>query len=95
MGALGGEAADEDAAVEEVLLHPDAVAEHRAAAEWAGGVYGEHADAQSGVAGGAHQPVHQGALASAGGAGDSDGVGVSGAGVGGAHYCGEGVVVTL
>ena len=36
-------AADEDAGVSGVRLHPDAIAEYRAAAEWAGRIDGDHA----------------------------------------------------
>ena len=63
----GGDAADEDAGVEVVALHPDAVAQQRAAAEGAGGVNGDDAHPFFLAAQQAGQLVNDGAFARAGG----------------------------
>ena len=74
VAAAGGEAAEEDpVAVEGV--HPDPVAEQRAAAAAAGRVDGEHGDAQLVLlvdAQPADQLVGEGRLARAAGAGDAE-----------------------
>ncbi len=65
-------AADEHAGVLRVRLHAHAIAKHRAAAERAGGIDGEHADCAAGLAPPRDEAIDQRALAGAGRAGDAD-----------------------
>ena len=79
-GAAGGEAADEDAGVFGVALHPDPVAQDRAAGEGGGRIDGQDADRLLLFPEGGDQGVDEGALARPGGAGDPDDVGAAGVG---------------
>ena len=63
-----------------VRLHPEAVAENRAAGERTGRVHGDDADRLSARARFGDQPIDQRALAGAGRAGDADEIGAAGVG---------------
>ena len=73
-------AADEDAVVAGVRLHPHAVAEDGAAGERAGRIDGDDADGPPGGADGVGQPIDERALARAGRTGDADQIGAAGVG---------------
>ena len=73
--APGGHAADEDAGVERVRLHADAIAEDGAAGERAGGIDGHDADGGAVRAQVRDQTVHHGGLARSRRSGDADHVG--------------------
>ena len=79
-GAARGEAADEHAGIFGMALHPDPVAQDRAAGEGGGRIDGEDADRLFLFPEGGDQGVDEGALSRPGGAGDPDDV--SSAGVG-------------
>ena len=84
--AAGGDAADENAGVQVVSLHPDAVAKQGAATERAGGVNSHDTHPLVESAQQAGQLVNDGALASAGGAGNADGIGAACTGVHVTHH---------
>jgi hypothetical protein len=77
--AAGGHAADEDARIERVRLHPDAVAEHGPARERARRIHGHNPNGFPLRAQERDEPVHHRGLARAGRAGDPDHVGAAGA----------------
>ena len=73
-----GHRPDEDPIVERSLLHPDPVAENRAAGERARGVDGDDRDAHLSLAIQAREPIHERGLATTGRSGDTDDVGLPG-----------------
>ncbi len=82
------ERADEDAGVERVAAHADAVAKDRAAGEGAGWIDGDDGDALAALAPFGDEGVGEGGFACAGRAGDADQLGAAGVRVDGRqHLC--------
>src|SRR5262249_10559470 len=79
------EAADEDAVVEKMRLHADAVAEHGAAAERTRGIDRNDADRGTALPQMLDQPIDERRLAGTRRPGDADHVGLAGALVDAAH----------
>ncbi len=77
-GPAGGHAADEDAGIERVGLHPDAVAEHGAAGERARGIDGDHAHRGPLRAQQGDETVDHGGFPGTGRAGDPHDIGAAG-----------------
>ena len=71
----GGQGADEDALIQGVALHPDAVSQDSAAGKGAGGVNRHHAHGFALLAQKVDETVGEGALAHPGRAGDADDMG--------------------
>ena len=76
--AAGRHAPDEHARIAGVRLHPEPIAEHRAAAERAGRVDRDHADRESAATKLGRQPIDERALPRAGRTGHADEVGAPG-----------------
>ncbi len=77
--SAGGHRANENSFVVRVALHANAVAQNRAAGEWAGGIDRDNADRFAFFAITCGEPIDQRALARAGRAGDADHIGAAGA----------------
>src|SRR5262249_18526896 len=85
MAAAAGEAPDEDPGVQEVRLHPDAIAEHGAPAERARRVDRDDAHALAARTEPRRDPVREGRLPRSGRARDAHDVSTAGAGMEPAH----------
>ncbi len=76
--AAGRQAPDEDAGIEEVALHPNAVPEDGPAAEGTGGIHGENPDRFLLLAVPERELVHKRAFPDPGRSGEADDVGLAG-----------------